>query len=38
MRSAPVFAATLAAAALAAQPARADRLVLWNIVRGAHMS
>ncbi len=34
MRSAPVFAAMLAAAALAAQPARADRLALWTIVHG----
>jgi hypothetical protein len=38
MRSAPVFAAMLAAAAFAAQPARAERLALWTIVRGAHMS
>ncbi len=34
MRSAPVFAAMLAAAALAAQPAHADRMALWTIVHG----
>jgi hypothetical protein len=38
MRSTPVFAAMLAAAVLAVQPARADRLALWTIVCGAHMS
>lgn len=34
MKSAPVLAIVLAAAALAAQPARADRLALWTIVHG----
>ena len=34
MRSASVFAAMLAAAAFAAQPAHADRLALWTIVHG----
>ena len=34
MKSAPVFAVLLALAALAPPPARADRLVLWNIVHG----
>ena len=34
MKSAPVLAVALAFAALAAQPARADRLALWNIVHG----
>jgi CDP-diacylglycerol pyrophosphatase len=34
MKSASVFAAMLALAALAAPPARADRLALWTIVHG----
>ena len=34
MKSAPVFAVLFVAAALAAPPARADRLALWTIVHG----
>lgn len=34
MKSEPVLALVLAVAVLAAQPARADRMALWNIVHG----